>query len=117
MEYDIGPTDFEIPPLSIEPFVENAVKHGVWQKREGGTVRVISEEKEKTFVISICDDGVGFDPQNPPTPAIRGHGIGMKYAIERLNTMVSGTVKVESQPGKGTTITIEIPKTGTEAKT
>ena len=117
MEYDIGPTDFEIPPLSIEPFVENAVKHGVWQKREGGTVRVISEEKEKTFVISICDDGVGFDPQNPPPPAVRGHGIGMKYAIERLNTMVSGTVKVESQPGKGTTITIEIPKTGTEAKT
>ena len=116
MEYEIGPTDFEIPPLSVEPFVENAVKHGVWPKREGGTVRVVSEETEEAFIISIRDDGVGFDPQNPPPPAVRGHGIGMKYAVERLETMVGGRVEVESEAGKGTTVTIAIPKPGTEAR-
>ena len=114
MVYDIGPTDFEIPPLSIEPFVENAVKHGVWQKREGGTVWVSSQAKEDAFVIVIRDDGVGFDPQNPPPPAVRGHGIGIKYAVERLNTMVNGKVRIDSEPGKGTTVTIEIPRTETE---
>ena len=114
MVYEIGPTDFEIPPLSVEPFVENAVKHGVWPRREGGTVRVSSEEKESAFVISIRDDGVGFDPKNPPPPVLRSHGIGMKYAIERLKTMVNGEVKIESEPGKGTTVTITIPKKETE---
>ncbi len=116
MVYEIGPTDFEIPPLSIEPFVENAVKHGVWPRREGGTVRVSSEEKEDAYIISIRDDGVGFDPQNPPPPVLRSHGIGMKYAIERIKTMVNGEVKVESEPGRGTTVTITIPKAETEAE-
>ena len=114
MVYEIGPTDFEIPPLSIEPFVENAVKHGVWPRREGGTVWVGSSETDKAYVVMIRDDGVGFDPENPPPPVPRSHGIGMKYAIERIKTMVSGEVKIESESGKGTTITITVPKTETE---
>ena len=108
--YDIGPTDFAIPPLSVEPYVENAVKHGVWQRREGGTVRVSSAETDSAWVITVADDGVGFDPADPPAPAVRGHGIGMKYAAERIRTMAGGSVRVESQPDRGTTVTIEIPK-------
>ena len=110
VEFDIGPTDFEIPPLSVEPFVENAVKHGVWPKRDGGAVSIASAETPDAWVITIRDDGVGFDPANPPPPVLRSHGIGMKYAIERLKAMVDGTVRVDSEADKGTTVTIEIPK-------
>ena len=116
MVYEPGPTDFEIPPLSIEPFVENAVKHGVWPRREGGTVWVSSSETENAYQITVRDNGVGFDPSNPPPPALRGHGIGMKYAIERLKTMVNGTVEIESEKDMGTTVTITIPKIETEAE-
>ncbi len=111
MVYEPGPTDFLIPPLSVEPFVENAIKHGVWPKREGGTVCVGSGETDKAYTVTITDDGVGFDPGNPPPPVPHGHGIGMKYAIERIRTMVNGDVNIESEPGKGTTVTITIPKT------
>ena len=114
MVYEPGPADFLIPPLSVEPFVENAVRHGVWPKREGGTVTVGSGETEDAYIITVRDDGVGFDPSDPPPPALRGHGIGMKYAVERIETMVNGTVRVESEPGKGTVVTITIPKRETE---
>jgi sensor histidine kinase YesM len=110
VEFHIGPTDFEIPPLSVEPFVENAVKHGVWPKRDGGAVSIASAETPDAWVITIRDDGVGFDPANPPPPVLRSHGIGMKYAIERLKAMVDGAVRVDSEADKGTTVTIEIPK-------
>lgn len=110
VKFDIGPTDFEIPPLSVEPFVENAVKHGVWPKRSGGTVSIASTEIPDAYVITIRDDGVGFDPANPPPPVLRSHGIGMKYAIERLKTMVNGAVQVDSEINKGTTVRISIPK-------
>ncbi len=116
MIYEIGPVDFEIPPLSVEPFVENAVKHGVWPRREGGTVWVRSEETDSAYVITVADNGVGYDTQNPPAPAVRGHGIGMKYAVERIGTMVGGSVHVESEPGRGTTVTIEIPKAEKEER-
>lgn len=116
MVYDSGPTDFLIPPLSVEPFVENAVKHGVWPKREGGTVWVSSGETDRAYIVTIKDNGVGFDPQNPPSPALRGHGIGMNYAVERIRTMVNGEVLVKSELGKGTIVTITIPKTETEAE-
>ena len=116
MVYDSGPTSFLIPPLSVEPFVENAVKHGVWPRREGGTVWVSSRETDSAYIVTIKDNGIGFDPQNPPPPVLRGHGIGMKYAVERIRTMVNGEVSVESEPGKGTTVTITIPKKETEAE-
>ena len=116
MVYEPGPTDFQIPPLSIEPFVENAVKHGVWPRREGGTVWVGSRETPDAYEITVRDNGVGFDPDNPPPPVLRGHGIGMKYAIERLQTMVNGAVDIQSEKDKGTTVKITIPKKEREAE-
>ena len=109
MEYEIGPDRFEVPPLAIQPYVENAIKHGVWAKKEGGTVLLRTEETKTGWVVTITDDGVGFDVENPP-PALRGHGISMKNAAYRLREQVGGDVKVESVIGRGTQITITIPK-------
>ena len=113
VEYDIGPTDFAVPPLSVQPFVENAVKHGVWPKEAGGTVRIATSETEEAYIITVTDDGVGYDP-GASTPAKPGHGVGIKTAAYRLETMVGGEVRTESVPGKGTAVTITIPKGKTE---
>ena len=61
IEYDIRDTDFEIPLLSIQPLVENAVKHGVGMKEDGGTVRISTRETETAHEVVIEDNGVGVD--------------------------------------------------------
>ena len=60
VEYDITVEDFTVPPLSIQPLVENAIKHGVFKKPEGGTVSLKSYEEEDNYIVEISDDGVGF---------------------------------------------------------
>lgn len=62
MEYDIQATNFLVPPLSIQPMVENAIKHGICKKTEGGTVQLKSYEDENNYVVEVNDDGVGFSP-------------------------------------------------------
>ena len=61
MEYDIQVEDFTVPPLSIQPLVENAIKHGVCKKMEGGTVYLKSYSTTEFNVVEVVDDGVGFN--------------------------------------------------------
>ena len=60
--YDIRTVNFLIPPLTVEPFVENAIKHGIRKRAQKGVVTIRTEMKENYYLISIIDDGVGFDP-------------------------------------------------------
>lgn len=110
VELDIQATDFKVPPLSVQPLVENAVKHGVCKKPGGGTVTLSTREKADYFEITVQDDGVGFDPSATPDDG-REH-IGIKNVRERLWAMCNARLNVESSPGSGTTITINIPKEG-----
>ena len=61
VEYDIGTSRFIVPPLSIQPLVENAIKHGVCKKVDGGTVLLMSYETEDFNVVEVRDTGTGFD--------------------------------------------------------
>ena len=114
IEYDIGDTDFEIPLLSIQPLVENAVKHGVGMKEEGGTVKISTKETESAHEVIIEDDGVGFDPAEKKDDG-RSH-IGMENTKKRLKDMVGGDVIIQSEPGKGTTVRVIIPKKEEDGK-
>ena len=109
IEYDIQATDFKVPMLSIQPIVENAVKHGVGMKREGGTVTIASKETETGYEIIISDDGVGFDINAPKKDDGRSH-IGMENTRKRLRDMCHAEIIITSQPGEGTTARIIIPK-------
>ena len=75
--YDIQADGFELPQLSIQPLVENAVKHGVGMKKKGGTVTIATKETETGFEVIISDDGVGFDPTAPRKEDGRSH-VGME---------------------------------------
>ncbi len=108
IEYDIQDTNFEIPLLSVQPLVENAVKHGVGMKEDGGTVRISTRETETAHEVIIEDDGVGFDVNEQKNDG-RSH-IGMENTKKRLQDMCGGEVIIKSKPGEGTVAKIIIPK-------
>ena len=108
IEYDIQCSDFLIPQLSVQPLVENAVKHGVGMKEDGGTVTISALETADSYRVEVKDDGVGFDPSVPKNDG-RSH-VGMENVRSRLKEMVNGRVEITSEPGKGTTAVIIIPK-------
>ncbi len=106
--YDIRADQFKLPSMTVQMMVENAIKHGITQREEGGTVTVTSEELEDAFRITVSDDGVGFDV-NTPRDTSRSH-IGLDNLEARLKNVVNGTFEITSTPGKGTVAVVTIPK-------
>ena len=109
IEYDIQAIDFEIPLLSIQPLVENAVKHGVGMKEDGGTVKISTCETDDAYEVIIEDDGVGFDTTAERQDDGRSH-VGMDNTKRRIKEMCGGEVIIESEIGKGTKARVIIPK-------
>jgi LytS/YehU family sensor histidine kinase len=106
--YDIRADQFKLPSMTVQMMVENAIKHGITQREEGGTVTVTSEELEDAFRITVADDGVGCDA-NTPRDTSRSH-IGLDNLEARLKNVVNGTFEITSTPGKGTVAVVTIPK-------
>lgn len=110
VEYDIGPTDFFLPALSLQPLVENAVRHGVTKREEGGTIRVSTSQTIQHYLVTIRDDGVGFDPERPKEDG-RDH-VGIENVRSRLAAQCGGSLLIGSRPGAGTVAQVRIPKKG-----
>ena len=111
VRYEIGCSDFRLPTLTLEPLVENAVRHGVRGNPNGvGTVVIASRETPDHYEISVTDDGPGFDPDAPPTDSEREAHIGIRNARDRLERVCGGELKIQSAVGEGTTATILLPK-------
>ncbi len=108
IEYDVQVTDFAVPILSVQPLLENAVKHGICNKAGGGTVRLTTYRQDEVVYIIIEDDGVGFDTTSTHHDDSRQH-IGLENVRYRLQQMCGGEMTVESVPGKGTKVTITLP--------
>lgn len=107
-EIDCPVTNFLVPQLCVQPFVENAVKHGIAKRPEGGTVAISSHEAENTFVVQIRDNGVGFNAAALPTE--RQGSVGITNVIYRLEELMGARVSIDSKPGEGTTVTMNFPK-------
>ena len=108
--FEMNSDDFKIPALTVQPIVENAIKHGLMKLQKGGTINVVSYETDTHYFISVVDDGVGFDPSQPPSDD-RKH-VGLHNIRERLSAMVGGSLEIESAVGEGTRVLIKIPKEG-----
>ncbi len=111
VEYYIADTDFVIPALTIQPIVENAVKHGLKPKEEGGTIKITMYDDDKFHEICVEDDGVGYDVTKPFSKD-REH-IGIANVKDRLMSISNAQMSIYSTPGRGTTVTISIPKVAT----
>lgn len=107
MIFDTQTTDFLVPALSIQPVVENAIKHGILKKIEGGTVTVKSYEAAGSFVVEVTDDGVGFRMDEVDFTSDHFGINNVKYRIEKTG---NGKMIVNSEEGKGTCVKIVFSK-------
>ena len=109
VSYEIDCTDFSLPTLTLEPLVENAVRHGIRGSEEGtGTVTVSSREYPDRYEVCVEDDGCGFDPESIPDDA-QSH-IGLENVRNRLKIVCGGSLVIHSGIGKGTSAIIILPK-------
>ena len=106
VEYDIRDEDFSVPALTIQPLVENAIRHGV-RIRDRGLVEVATRRTAEGHEILIRDNGAGFDVEK----ASEGSGthIGLRNVRERIEKMCHGSLQISSEAGEGTEIVILIP--------
>ena len=114
VEYDCRERGFSMPPLIIQPLVENAIKHGLANKKGGGTVKISSYKDGKYAIVCIEDNGIGMETEDESMPIDldgKSH-IGLSNVRERLKLICNGKMKIESEKNCGTKITIRIPFEG-----
>jgi len=107
VEFNIDATiKASIPSLSIQPLVENAIRHGLRKKGGGGTVVISVKNTAEGLLVSVSDDGTGIPPDrlemvlSPDT----GHGVGLRNIDRRLRKLFGKGLIIESEPGKGTRV-------------
>jgi two-component system, LytTR family, sensor kinase len=103
--YDIEVSDFALPPLSLQPFVENAIKYSKANEKENGFISLETRQFGEEIVLSIEDNGVGFDPN-----AIKATSQGLKNVKERLSLILGAEVQIVSAPNQGSKIQIRFAK-------
>jgi signal transduction histidine kinase len=111
VDYRIEDDAFSIPALTIQPLVENAIRHGVRSCKEG-LVTVSTARETGGHRITIEDNGVGFDPMQEERGE-KSH-IGIQNVRERVEQMCGGTMVLRSEIGKGTEVTLFIPDAAAE---
>ncbi|MED4460791.1 ATP-binding protein [Metabacillus fastidiosus] len=112
-EIDQTIPNLQVPPLSIQPLVENAIRHGILKRRRGGTILIKIVQSTKYNEIVIKDDGVGIDKEKlieilthkPDT----SRGIGLLNTDRRLKQLYGSGLKIESILNEGTTVRFQIP--------
>jgi signal transduction histidine kinase len=106
--FDVPPDllDAAVPLFVLQPFVENAIKHGILDRRRGGTIVIAARAEGARLRLSVRDDGVGLAPGwNDGS----GAGVGLSNARTRLQRLYDGraTLDVGAGPG-GAGVTVEI---------
>ncbi len=108
-EVGAGTLDLIVPSMLLQPIIENSIKHGLTRKVGGGRITIRTERRGDRTLIEVHDDGLGMTEERL-TDALTG-GIGLSNVNERLRTIygTACTLKLSSQTGRGTTVSVEIP--------
>jgi len=107
VEYSIDVDDFMVPALSLQPIVENAVKHGVTKKIGGGTIKISVRDLPDCYKIIVKDDGVGFDINSKEEEETSA---SIKDIRKRLFSLNKSKMSISSTEGVGTTVIYTIVK-------
>jgi len=102
--------DMLVPSMLLQPLVENSIKHGLSSKVEGGTIRIRTRRGGSRVHLLVEDDGVGIPEERLAT--VLDRGIGVSNVHERLKVLFGNDYRmwIESQPGEGTRVQIEVPE-------
>lgn len=110
-DLDVQATGFKVPALSVQTLVENAVKHGLGERENGGRVIVRIREQVDEYTVAVIDDGVGCTAEKIEN----AEGVGLPNTRARLSAMCGGSLEVIGDPGVGTTVIMHVPKEGRRA--
>jgi two-component system LytT family sensor kinase len=111
-EKDVAENTLEmlVPSMLLQPLVENCIKHGLSSKVEGGAIRIHTHRSETRLHIVVEDNGIGIPESKLAT--LLDRGIGVSNVNERLKVLFGNQYRmwIDSQPGQGTRIQIEVPE-------
>jgi two-component system LytT family sensor kinase len=109
-EIDDSTLDAMVPSMLLQPMVENSIRHGLAPRLEGGEIRLRTARENGRVVIDLEDNGIGIPADR--IPEIYSSGIGISNVNERLKVLYGQeyTLKIDSEPGRGTSIRIELPE-------
>jgi len=119
VQFNLEDKNFKLPPLTLQPIVENAVKHGICKKKNGEIIDISSYRDGNLHIIKVSDTGIGFDINTlklfdkdykaiPENETEQSH-VGLRIVKDRLWKLCQGELKVTSKIGEGTTVFIMIP--------
>ena len=111
VSYDTPYTQFRLPPLTLQPIVENAVKHGIDPEGDPLCISVRTRCTDSGTHIIVEDNGSGVDPSDGSKPHT-----ALKNIQERLEMMCSGSMTIKPREGGGTVVTITIPDSNEQKK-
>ncbi len=111
VKYDIQETGFYVPTLSLQPIIENAVKHGISKRLNGGTIIISTFTDDENYIIQIKDNGVGFTEKEVEEKEknTKRKSLGMKNIKNRIENLLDGRLEIESRKERGTTARIYLP--------
>ncbi|TVY07386.1 hybrid sensor histidine kinase/response regulator [Paenibacillus cremeus] len=115
VEYDIEESmqGVSIPPLLLQPLVENAIRHGIGSRTEGGTVTISARAEENHYCFEIADNGVGIEPERLQQllrqESGTTYGVGLRNIMKRLKYEYNTELRMESLPAIGTRVIVQIP--------
>ncbi|WP_374409700.1 sensor histidine kinase [Hydrogenophaga sp.] len=103
-----------VPPLLLQPLVENAIRHGLEPRVDGGRIDVRARRDGQRLTLEVADTGVGMNPDAIQAP--RDGGFGLAQVRERVASLTDGNgrIEIDSRPGAGTTIRLTLPLNHTE---
>lgn len=116
--------EYEIPKITVQPIVENALYHGIKNRRGGGKITITGKEGENDYRLIVTDDGMGMDSErlSEITKGLADKApedakiYGLYNVNERIRLFYGEEygISIESEYDKGTTVTIRLPKKSTE---
>ena len=109
IEYDTPHTFFRVPPLTLQPIVENAVKHGRDPNAGPLHISIRTRKTDTGSEITVSDNGCGYDPADDSEPHI-----ALKNIRQRLELMCGGSLTITPNDGGGTVVTVSIPDSAAE---
>lgn len=106
-EIDGEALEFAVPPLLLQPLVENAVRHGLAPRRSGGTIRLRIRFAGDALAIEVADDGNGSEPELWR----RAQGLGLKAVQRQLQARFAGDAEfaIDTQPNAGFAVRLTLP--------
>ena len=104
--------DAAVPAFLLQPLVENALRHAVARRADGGTIEICAARDGDDLVLSVTDDGAGTVEPDVAAPARSGNGVGLANIRERLATLYGTAARLDLQPrgtAPGTVVTVRLP--------